>query len=104
MVAPGAVILRLADLRVVRLRIYLPVGQLRFVQLGQRLPVAVDAFADETFTGVVTEIGATAEFTPKTVQTADERNNLVVAVLLMLDNPDWRLKPGMWADLTGAAP
>lgn len=103
-VAPGAVILRLADLRVVRLRIYLPVGQLRFVQLGQRLPVAVDAFADETFTGVVTEIGATAEFTPKTVQTADERNNLVVAVLLMLDNPDWRLKPGMWADLTGAAP
>jgi len=53
----------------------------------------------QTFQGTVTFIRPEAEFTPKNVQTQEERVNLVFAVKISLDNPGHRLKPGMPADV-----
>jgi len=58
-----------------------------------------DAFPDEPFAATVRYIASQAEFTPKEVQTPDERVKLVYAVKLYLDaNPDHRLTPGLPAD------
>ena len=97
--APGVVLLRLADLDQVSLTVYLPAGQIGQVQIGQALPVAVDAYPGEVFTAHVTDIASAAEFTPKTVQNSADRANLVLAVKLSLDNADHRLKPGMPASV-----
>jgi hypothetical protein len=58
----------------------------------------VDAYPGEVFAGSVTFINHEAEFTPRNVQTQEERVNLVFGVKITLDNPDHRLKPGMPAD------
>ena len=67
------------------------------VSLGQTVEVTVDAYED-TFTGQVSLIASRAEFTPKNVQTQEERVHMVFAVKVQLDNADHRLKPGMPAD------
>ena len=66
--------------------------------MGQTAHVTVDAYPGELFEGTVTFIAPEAEFTPKNVQTKEERVNLVFAVKISLDNPDHRLKPGMPAE------
>ena len=98
--APGTTLLRLADLDQVRLTIFVPETQIGSVQLGQPVDVAVDAYPGRTFQGKVTLIAHEAEFTPRNVQTQQERTNLVFAVKVLLDNPDHLLKPGMPADAT----
>jgi HlyD family secretion protein len=60
--------------------------------------VFVDAFPGVSFPGHITFIADQAEFTPKNVQTKEERVNTVFAVKIKLDNEDHRLKPGMPAD------
>jgi len=66
---------------------------------GQRADVQVDSFPDETFVGVITRISDEAEFTPKNVQTQDERVSLVYAVKITIPNESHRLKPGVPADV-----
>jgi len=68
------------------------------VKLGQKARVTTDAFPDKPHWGRVSWISEQAEFTPKNVQTRDERARLVYAVKILLDNPDQTLKPGMMAD------
>ncbi|HXV99402.1 MAG TPA: SH3 domain-containing protein, partial [Anaerolineae bacterium] len=67
-------------------------------KVGQQARVYVDAYPGEIFEGVVSFIAHEAEFTPRNVQTKEERVNLVFGVKITLDNPDHRLKPGMPAD------
>jgi HlyD family secretion protein len=62
--------------------------------------VEVDSFPNEPFEGTVSFISREAEFTPKNVQTENDRVNMVFAVRVHLANPDHRLKPGMPADAT----
>lgn len=95
---PGAPLLTLADLDRVTLTIYVPEDELGRVQLGQQVSVAVDAYPERTFRGTVSLIASQAEFTPKNVQTREERVNMVFAVQVRLPNPDHALKPGMPAD------
>jgi HlyD family secretion protein len=95
---PGAPLLMLADLDRVKLTIYVPEDQLGKVQIGQAVSVTVDAYPDRTFPGMVTFISSEAEFTPKNVQTREERVNMVFAVKVELPNTDHALKPGMPAD------
>jgi HlyD family secretion protein len=97
--APGAVTLRLADLRRLDLRFYLDETDLGKVKLGQALPVQVDAFPGRTFQGEVTWISSEAEFTPKNAQTRDARAQLVFAVKLTVPNPDGALAVGMPAEV-----
>jgi HlyD family secretion protein len=97
-VTPGFPILRIADLSRVRLRVYVPQPQIGLVKIGQRAAVSVDSFPDRTFPGVVTEIAEKPEFTPKNVQTREERAKLVFGVKIEVENPAGELKPGMPAD------
>ena len=95
--APGAALFTLADLEQVTLTVYVPEADLGKVSLGQEVEVTVDAY-DQVFPGQVTYISSQAEFTPKNVQTQEERVHMVFAVKILLDNPDRALKPGMPAD------
>jgi multidrug efflux pump subunit AcrA (membrane-fusion protein) len=95
--APGAPLLTIANLDEVTLTVYVPEAELGRVGLEQSVDVTVDAYP-VTFAGVVSHIASRAEFTPKNVQTQEERVHMVFAVKVRLDNADHRLKPGMPAD------
>jgi multidrug resistance efflux pump len=79
--------------------VYVPEADLGRVSLGQTVEVTVDAY-DDVFIGQVSHIASQAEFTPKNVQTQEERVHTVFAVNIRLGNADHRLKPGMPADAT----
>ena len=95
---PGSALLTLADLDQMTLTVYVPEDQLGQVWLGQPVSVTVDAYPHRTFAGTVRYISNEAEFTPRNVQTKEERVNMVFAVRIRLPNPDHALKPGMPAD------
>lgn len=97
-VTPGASLLKLSDLSKVDLVIYVPEEKLPFIKLGQTAEVIIDAFEMKTFPGSVTYISPEAEFTPKNIQTKDERTKLVFAVKIQILNPDFELKAGLPAD------
>lgn len=96
--APAAPIARLADLSEATLTVYVPEPRLGEVALGQQVAIAVDSFPGRTFPGTVTHIAGRAEFTPKNVQTREERATTVFAVKIVAANPEAVLKPGMPAD------
>ncbi|TAL33616.1 MAG: efflux RND transporter periplasmic adaptor subunit [Spirochaetes bacterium] len=98
MAFPGSPILTLADLKNVYIKIYVNETKLGFVKPGQKAHVFVDSFPGKPFEGKVTAISNRAEFTPKTIQTKDERVKLVFEVKIAIMNPDIALKPGMPAD------
>jgi len=95
---PGAPLMMIGDLENVTLTVYVPEDQLGKVHIGQPVSVTVDAYPGREFGGQVTFIAGQAEFTPKNVQTREERVNMVFAVKVSLQNPDHALKPGMPAD------
>ncbi len=98
LVQPGTPVATIIDLSRLFLRVYIPEKEIGKVRLGDRARVYVDAFPDRFFAAEVSEIAQEAEFTPKTVQTPEERTRLVFAVKLRLENPEGYLKPGMPAD------
>jgi len=95
---PGATLLTVANLDEVTLTVYVPEKDLGRVQLGQAVDVTVDAYPGRTFRGQVIHIATEAEFTPKNVQTKEERVNMVFAVKVRIPNPDHALNPGIPAD------
>jgi multidrug efflux pump subunit AcrA (membrane-fusion protein) len=95
---PGAPLMTLADLEHMTLTVYVPADQLGRVSLGQPVSVTVDAYPDRAFPGTVRHISSEAEFTPRNIQTQEERVNMVFGVQVDLPNPDHALKPGMPAD------
>jgi len=96
---PGAVLLRIADLRRMELRVFLGEEDLDRVRVGEEVAVLVDALEGEERTGVVTWVSDQAEFTPKNAQTRNARAQLVYAVKVRLENPDGRLHIGMPAEI-----
>jgi multidrug resistance efflux pump len=96
----GAPLLTITNLDEVTLVIYIPENRIGQVQVGQEVEVKVDSFPERVFMGQVASIAGEAEFTPRNVQTKEERVNLVFAVDISLPNPDHALKPGMPADAT----
>jgi HlyD family secretion protein len=97
MVAAGATLLTLSRLDDVWLAIYVPETRLGKVSLGQTVRVAIDG-VDRRFEGKVTFISPEAEFTPKDIQTPDQRAKLVYRVKVTLPNEERIFKPGMPAD------
>jgi HlyD family secretion protein len=98
-VAAGAPLLELVDLDRLYLQVYVPEVQIGKVRLDLPARIYTDAFPDQPFEAVVRYIASKAEFTPKEVQTPDERVKLVYAVKLYLkENPGHRLTPGLPAD------
>jgi len=96
--APGGTLLTLGDLDQVTLTVYVPASRLGQVAIGQEVAVSVDSFPGRTFVGDVVAIADEAEFTPRNVQTQEERVNMVFAVDVRIPNPDHALKPGLPAD------
>ena len=82
----------------VHVMIYLNEIEIGRVRLGDEADLAVDACPNRLFKGRITYVSPVAEFTPKNVQTKEDRVKLVFAVKIELDNPDELLKPGMYAD------
>ena len=101
---PGAPLFALAKLDTLWLTVYVPEDQVGRVQLGGDVAVTVDAFPGQSFAGRVSYLSSEAEFTPKNVQTREERVNMVFAVKVELPNPGHLLKPGMPADALLAEP
>ena len=89
---------QVSDLNVVELVIYVPETKLAKVKLNQSADVKVDTYPDKTYEGKVIYISPEAEFTPKNIQTKEERTKLVFAVKIQIPNPDFELKSGMPAD------
>ena len=100
MAVPGKPLYKIADLSSILLRAYITGDQLTRVKLGQSATVLSDNGAGgyKEHQGTITWISDKAEFTPKTIQTKDERANLVYAVKIKVQN-DGSLKLGMYADV-----
>lgn len=97
--SPGAPLFDLVDLDELYLKVYVPEAQVGKLRIGLPSRIYMDAFPGESFPATVRYIASRAEFTPKEVQTPDERVKLVFAVKLYLDaNAEHRLAPGMPAD------
>jgi HlyD family secretion protein len=97
---PGKPLYKIADLSSLQLRAYITNDQFAQVKLGQKVKVYIDSTATtyREYEGIVTWISDKAEFTPKTIQTKDERANLVWAIKITVKN-DGYLKIGMYADV-----
>jgi HlyD family secretion protein len=98
MAFPGTPILTVADITRPWMYVYVNEKKLGSVKLGQAVNVTVDSFPDKKYNAKVVSISNKAEFTPKTIQTKEERVKLVFAVKIAIENPDLTLKPGMPAD------
>jgi HlyD family secretion protein len=94
----GSSIVTLADLSEVNLTVYLAEKDIGKIMLGEEVLVSVDSFPDEKFKGKVVFISEKAEFTPKAIQTKDERITQVFGIKIKIPNPEMKLKPGMPAD------
>jgi len=91
-------LLKISDLTKAEIVIYVSETDLGKVKLGQQAEIKTDTYKDKTYTGAVIYISPEAEFTPKNIQTKDERVKLVFAVKIAVDNNHQDLKAGMPAD------
>jgi HlyD family secretion protein len=81
-------------------RIYVREDQVGRISVGQEVAVTADSYADRTYRGRVIFIASEAEFTPRNVQTAEERVKLVYRVKVQItEDPSYDLKPGLAADV-----
>ncbi len=100
-VTPGAPVLTLLDPRDRWVRIYVREDQMGLVSLGSVAEIVADTDPERVYHGQVVFIGSEAEFTPRNVQTAEERIKLVYPVRVRItDDADFELKPGVPADVT----
>ena len=100
LINPSSPVATLVELNRLWVRVYVPEPELGNVQLGKEVSVAVDTFKGESFKGAIEEISSRGEFTPRNVQTRDERQHQVFAVRVRLDNSSHRLRAGMAADVS----
>lgn len=98
LVLTGATVFTITELDKVYLMVYVSENNLGKVKYGQTADVVVDSHPEKIFKGKVTYISSVAEFTPKNIQTKDDRLKQVFGVKLEIENKDGILKPGMPAD------
>jgi HlyD family secretion protein len=91
-----ALVLRADDLWV---KAYISEVELGQIRLGQKVEVTCDTFPGKRFEGVITYIASASEFTPRNVQTVDERRHQVFGVKVRVDDPQGVFKSGMAADV-----
>jgi len=98
LVTPGSTIVTLTELDSVYVMIYVTEMEMGRIRLGDGVEVRIDAFPNRVFPGKVTYISPEAEFTPKNVQTKEDRVKLVFGIKVEIENKDGFLKPGLPAD------
>ncbi len=94
-VGPGTKLFTLGDLRQVWCYFYVPQPVLVKINYGQKIQARLPELPNQAFQGTITHINDEAEFTPKNVQTEQERTRLIYGVKITFDNPQGLLKPGM---------
>lgn len=97
-VTPGTPVVTVGDLEHVWLRAFVNETDLGRVKSGQAVSVYTDTFPGKAYTGRISFIASEAEFTPKSIQTEQERVKLVYRIKVDVENPGLELKPGMPAD------
>jgi len=98
-VAAGTPVFTIGDLEKPWIKVYVKEDKLGLVKLGQKALVSTDTYQGKVYEGIVTYISSEAEFTPKNVQTREERVKLVFGVKVGVKNVNDELKPSMPADV-----
>jgi HlyD family secretion protein len=98
-VASGLPIFTIGDLSNPWIKVYVKEDKLGLIKLGQKAEITTDSYPGKKYEGTVTYISSEAEFTPKNVQTQEERVKLVFGVKVSVQNMNDELKPGMPADV-----
>lgn len=99
-VAPGSTLVSLANPYDIWAYFYVPYEMLHKLNVGQHVIGTLPEAAGKTFSGTIIKINEQAEFTPKNVQTREERTRLVYGVKVKFENPDLTLKSGMTIEST----
>ncbi len=94
----GSPVVTVADLENLWIKVFISTDDLPKIKLGQPVTFSVSGVSEE-FPGTIREIATKGEFTPKTIQTKQERTNIVFAVKIEIDNSKGMFKPGMPADV-----
>ncbi len=92
---PGSRLLTLVDTRELTATFYLPNAELAAAAPGRAVTLVADALPGQKFAGQVQRVSTSAEFTPRNVQTREDRDRLVYAVDVLVTNPSAKLRPGM---------
>jgi HlyD family secretion protein len=96
--AAGTPVLTLGEIDKPWLRGYVPQNKLGRIQLGMPVTVRSDSYPDKTYNGKISFIASEAEFTPKQIQTTEERVKLVYRIKIEIDNSKRELKLNMPVD------
>ena len=96
---PSAPLITLTDTSDLWINVYIPEKDLPNLKLGQKAEIYIDAYPEKPFHGKITFISNKAEFTPKNLQTSEERVNMVFTVKLKITDGKDQLKPGLPADV-----
>jgi HlyD family secretion protein len=95
---PGVPIVEILDPSLIYLNIYVPEDEIPKISVNQSVKIRIDAFPGETFEGAVSFIAGKAEFTPKNIQTKEDRTLLVYRIKIIVDNPEGKIKSGIYGD------
>ncbi|MBT3712442.1 MAG: HlyD family efflux transporter periplasmic adaptor subunit [Anaerolineae bacterium] len=98
-IQPGLSAMTIAPLDELTVTIYIPEDRYGEISLGDVAMLTVDSFPEESFAATVVHIADQAEYTPRNVQTKEERQTTVFAIKLSVENANGMLKPGMPTDL-----
>ena len=98
-VTANAPVAKLLEANQLYAMVYVPQNDVGRVRVGQQAEVRVDAFGKRAFNATVEQIRQQAEFLPRNVQTADERQHQVFGVKLRVENPSNELRAGVQADV-----
>lgn len=99
LIAPSSTAATLIEDDQLYVRIYVPETELGHVAIGQAVPIAVDSFPGQRFGGVVQHINSVGEYSPRNLQTADERADQVFATRIGITSGADRLRAGMAATI-----
>jgi len=99
LIQPGVAAMTISQLDELTVTVYIPENQYGQIFLGDSAELKVDSFPFQTFEAVVIRIADQAEYTPRNVQTQEERQTTVYAVELSVNDPEGKLKPGMPTDV-----
>lgn len=98
-IQPGGVAFIIGQLDRLTIKVYIPENVYGLIKLGDAAFVSVDSYPGETFNAKVIRIADQAEYTPRNVQTQEERQTTVFEIELSVDDSSGKLKPGMPADV-----
>jgi multidrug resistance efflux pump len=98
-VPPNQPIIRILRAKDLWVKVYVPETDLGKVRLGQKVEVTIDSYPGRVFQGTVIQVASISEFTPRNIQSADERRHQVFGIKVQVDNAEGIFKSGMAAEV-----